>query len=154
MDKKFSVLISFLNEKEEVGKTIKSVRDTAGDRVDIIVLNDASDDGYDYEKDIKSYNVRYYVNSQRIGSSAGKQFCVDMCETPYFLILDAHSRIYTEDWLDKAIDLMENDEEADKTVYCCTCWYFHDDTDHQDPKHMKAYGGFFDYNIKSLLSCG
>lgn len=153
-DKKFSVLIPFLNEKEEVGKTVKSVRDTAGDKVDIVVVNDCSQDGYDYKADLEPYNVRYYETDHRIGSSAGKQMCVDLCETPYFIILDAHCRFYTENWLDIAIDIMENGEDSDKTVYCCACWYFHNDNDHQSPTHMKAWGGYFDYNIKSILSCG
>ena len=92
---KISVLIPFLNEKEELGRTIKFIRDTAGDRVDIVVVNDCSYDGYDYESDIAPYNVKYHVTKQRIGSSAGKQLCVDLCETPYFLVLDAHCRMWT-----------------------------------------------------------
>lgn len=151
---KFSVLIPFLNEKEEVRKTVESVRETAGDRVDIVVVNDSSNDGYDYKTDLEGLNVRYYETKSRIGSSAGKQMCVDLCETPYFVILDAHCRFYTKNWLDLAIDLMENGEDADKSVYCCACWYFHNDTDHQSPLHMKAFGGYFDYNIKSIFSCG
>ena len=39
---KLSVCMSFLNEGEEVGNTVRSIRETAGDTVDIIVVNDAS----------------------------------------------------------------------------------------------------------------
>jgi glycosyltransferase involved in cell wall biosynthesis len=143
----------FKNEKEEVGKTCKSVRDTAGDRVDIVVMNDCSDDGYDYKADLEKYNVRYFESASRMGSSAGKEFCVQKAETPYIMLLDAHSRIYTENWLDLVIELLEK-PEAENTIYCCACWYFNDDNDHQSPKHMKAFGGFWDYNIKSIFSCG
>lgn len=150
---KFSVLIPFRNEKEEVGRTVKSVRETAGDKVDIIVVNDSSYDGYDYEKDLEPYNVDYCVTSERLGSSAGKELCVELCRTPYFIILDAHCRMHTPNWLELAEELMER-PESKNTVYCCTCWYFHNETDQQSPAHMKAYGGYFDYNIKSILSCG
>lgn len=152
-NKKFTVCLPFKNEKDEVGKTCKSIRDTAGDRVDIVVLNDCSDDGYDYKSDLEPYNVQYYESDYRLGSSAGKELCVQYAQTPYFLILDAHCRIYTENWLDLAIELMER-PESKNTVYCCACWYFNNDDDHQSSHHMKAFGGFWDYNIKSIFSCG
>lgn len=151
MGNKLTVCIPFKNEGEEVVKTVKSVRDTAGDRVDIIVLDDVSDDGYDYETNLKPYNVRFYKSEVRQGSSLGKEFCVQHAETPFVFLLDAHSRIYTQDWLDKAIALLESDE-AKNTIYCCLCQYFNNDTDHMSDAHMRAYGGYFDYNIKSLFS--
>lgn len=146
-----TVCIPFKNEGDEVTKTVKSVRDTAGYNVDIVVLDDVSDDGYEYETNLKPYNVKFFKSETRMGSSLGKEFCVQQATTPYVFLLDAHSRIYTKDWLDKAIKLLES-EEAKNTIYCCLCQYFTDDTDHMDPKHVKAYGGYFDYNIKSLFS--
>lgn len=156
MKKELSVLIPFKNEKEELARTCKSVRDTAGDRVDIIVLNDASEQGFDYEGSVKPYDVRYYESKERLGSSLGKQRCVELCETPYFLILDSHCRIYTEDWLDRALAILHEDEGqlGAGTVYCCKVQYFSNEQDHRSPQHMSAYGGFWDYNIKSLFSCG
>jgi len=68
---KLSVCMSFLNEGEEVGNTVRSIRETAGDSVDIIAVNDASTDSYDYEADLKGLNVHYFVNKRRIGSAAG-----------------------------------------------------------------------------------
>lgn len=149
--KLMSVLLPFKNEGEELGLTCKSIRDTAGDKVDIIVVNDDSDQGFDYEAMVKPYDVKYYVNYSRLGSSLGKQKCVDLCETPYFLILDSHCRIYTEDWLDKALEVLTKDEDC---VYCGKVQYFSNESDHQSSQHMVAYGGYWDYNIKSLFSCG
>lgn len=151
MKKDISVLIPFKNEKEELARTCQSVRDTAGERVDIIVLNDASDPVFDYEGSVAPYNVHYYHSKQRLGSSGGKQRCVELCDTPYFLIFDSHCRLYTPDWLDKALDVLHKDEDC---VYCCKVQYFSNEQDHQSPAHMTAYGGFWDYNIKSLFSCG
>lgn len=39
---KLSVIISFLNEGLEVNNTLFSIRDTVGERVNIILINDAS----------------------------------------------------------------------------------------------------------------
>lgn len=47
---KLTVLIRFMNEGEEVAATVRDVRRTAGERVDILVVNDCSTDGYDYKK--------------------------------------------------------------------------------------------------------
>lgn len=151
MSNEISILIPFKNERGELARTCKSVRDTAGDRVDIIVLNDASDDGFDYEGSVKPYDVRYYESKERLGSSGGKQRCVELCETPYFFVLDSHCRIYTKDWADRALEILHKGEDA---IYCCKVQYFSNEQDHMSPKHMTAYGGFWDYNIKSLFSCG
>lgn len=151
-NKKISVLIPFLNEGAEVGRTVRSARETAGALVDIIVLNDASNDGYDYADDLKGYDVKYHINEKRAGSSAGKQQLVDMCETPYFLLLDAHSRIYTADWVTRAERLFDA-AESENTLYCCACSYFREDDGIPTPGGMTAYGAFLDYNIKSIFSC-
>lgn len=107
MNKYFTVIITFLNEGDEVGLTCKSVRETCGDKVDIIVINDNSDDGYDYFNSLKQYNIRYYKNDERKGCTVCRHMAVNYCDTPYFIILDAHCRFYTHDWLNKAIAIME-----------------------------------------------
>ena len=45
-NKYLTVIIPFLNEGEEVVMTIKSVRETAGDLVDVITINDCSTCGF------------------------------------------------------------------------------------------------------------
>lgn len=61
---KLTVLIPFMNEGEEVAATVRDVRRTAGERVDILVVNDCSTDGYDYKKDLEQYNVTYLENKE------------------------------------------------------------------------------------------
>lgn len=150
MEKELTVLISFKNEKEELARTCKSIRHTAGNKVDIIVLNDASDAVFDYKESLKSYDVRYYESETRLGSSLGKQRCVELCETPYFLILDSHCRLYTPDWLNRALVVLHKEEDC---VYCCKVQYFSNEQDQLSPIHMTAYGAFWDYKIKGLFSC-
>lgn len=153
MDKKFTVCISFKNEGDEVRKTIQSVVDTASNNVDIIVYNDASDDNYNYKDDLKDFDIQYYEGTERLGSSGGKEFCIQKATTPYILLLDAHSRIYTKNWLEIAIDIMDK-PESKNTLFCCVCQYFNDDTDHMDnTKHTKGYGGHFTYSLENILRC-
>ena len=54
---KLSVLIPFLNEREEVITTVREVRRTVGYNVEIVVVNDSSCDDYDYEGLLKPYKM-------------------------------------------------------------------------------------------------
>ena len=143
--KKLSVLISFKNEGEEVARTCKSARDTAGDNIDIIVLNDASDP-FDYKTSLEPYDVKYYESTERLGSSLGKEFCVEHCETPYFLILDAHCRL-SEGWLDKALEILEKGEDC---IYCCRTRFFSDD-EAQNLVGTDGYGAYYSYTTPRFL---
>lgn len=148
-DKLITVIMAFRNEGDEVSLTCKSARDTAGDRIDIICVDDCSDDGRDYRSELSKYNVRYHRNIMRMGSSQGKETGVSLCKTPYFIILDAHCRFYTKDWL----GILERTilSNPDTTLYCCACQYFHNEEDHQDPKHVIAYGAYFGHKKDRLL---
>lgn len=111
-----TVVIPFLNEKDEVRNTVRSVRNTAGNRVDIIVINDCSDDGYDYCADLTRYHVTYIYNEYRIGAAASKEKGARLATTPYFILLDAHMRCYTLNWHDAIVrELQEND----RRILCC-----------------------------------
>ncbi len=47
-EKILTVIIPFLNEKYEVENTVQSIKAHSSDRVEIMLINDASDDGFDY----------------------------------------------------------------------------------------------------------
>ena len=111
-----TIIIPFLNEGEEVRQTVRSVRNTAGRSVDIIVINDCSDDNYDYISDLAPFDVCYVKNSFRIGAAASKQKGTRLARTPYFLLLDAHMRAFTKDWHKKIVsELQQNDNR----LLCC-----------------------------------
>ena len=140
------MIITFKNEGDEVAKTCQSARETAGDKIDIIVLNDASDDGFDYEESLKPYNVEYHYSSERLGTSRGREKCLEYCKTPYFIIMDGHCRFMTEDWCDKAIAVMDKGEDC---VYCCACSYFSD----EGITSTKGLGAYYDYSANQPLNC-
>ncbi|MDR3340889.1 MAG: glycosyltransferase, partial [Candidatus Symbiothrix sp.] len=48
MESKLTIIIPFLNEQYEVENTLQSIREHSSDTITIILINDASDDGFDY----------------------------------------------------------------------------------------------------------
>lgn len=115
-ENRLTVVIPFLNEGEEVARTVKSIRNTAGNRVDVIVINDVSDDGYPYEQELEGLNVNYVCNGFRLGAAQSKERGVQLCRTPYFLLLDAHMRFYDNCWVDRIVEALDTDANR---LLCC-----------------------------------
>lgn len=116
MDNRLSIVIAFLNEKEEVENTIESIRFWVGNRVDIVVVNDCSDDDYPYDDRLKKFDIVYIVNPIRLGAAQSKALGISKVRTEYFLLLDAHMRFYDADWLDVLISTLDKD---DRRILCC-----------------------------------
>lgn len=115
-----TLVIPFINEGEEVARTVRSARQYVGDAVDILVVNDHSYDGYDYEADLAGLNVRYVYNRINIGAAASKEKGARLCTTPYFILLDAHMRFYDAAWLTRYLEVLKTD---DRRIVCCqTKW--------------------------------
>ena len=113
-------VIPFINEGEEVARTVRSARQYVGDAVDILVVNDHSYDGYDYETDLAGLNVRYVYNRINIGAAASKEKGARLCTTPYFILIDAHMRFYDAAWLTRYLEVLKAD---DRRIVCCqTKW--------------------------------
>ena len=95
--------------------SVKSIRQHVGFLVDIIVINDFSTDEIDYQESLKPYNVYYVLNSQRQGVAASRDRGVRLCKTPFFLLLDAHMRVYNDCWLSDMVALLE---QNDRQLLC------------------------------------
>lgn len=113
--KDLTIIIPFLNEKEEVENTLKSIRDHSNTDIPILVIDDGSDDGYDYESVARRYGATYIRNSERMGVAASRDKGVDLCQTSYFLLLDSHMRFYECVWADRLLSLLQED---DRTLLC------------------------------------
>lgn len=142
-----TVVIPFLNEREEVGNTVRNIRNTAGYGVDIIVVNDHSDDNYDYQADLINFNVTYVCNDYRIGAAASKEKGARLAQTPYFLLLDAHMRCFTPDWHNAIVaELQKNDRQ----ILCCQTKALERREKYivEEQKVLPTYGAYivFDYN--------
>jgi glycosyltransferase involved in cell wall biosynthesis len=115
-NKKLTIIIPFLNEKSEVENTVKSTKAHSNNTIEILLINDASNDGFDYKSVAEKYDVVYIENTERMGVAASRDLGVHLCQTPYFLLLDAHMRFYDHSWTQRIIEELETDQ---KTLLCC-----------------------------------
>lgn len=60
-----------------------------------MLIDDASMDGYNYKAVAKKFDTTYYRHTKRIGAAESRNEGVNLCDTEYFLLLDAHIKQYT-----------------------------------------------------------
>jgi glycosyltransferase involved in cell wall biosynthesis len=111
-----TVVIPFLNEREEIERTLRSLRDTSDD-VDVILVDDVSDP-FPYEDVAKKYDAKYIRNEERIGVAGSRDLGVSLSKTPNVLIIDGHMRFKNDDWHKKIPDAISADPEC---AYCTVC---------------------------------
>ncbi len=121
---KLSIIITALNEDPaELNATIASIRDTAGDAVEVVVVDDMSSTPVAVEdKDTIVIHNRFRCG---VGPSRHIGACRASCD--WLLITDSHMR-FAPGWLDafEQRDLfcseLVNDNDLDlRTVYCGCC---------------------------------
>ena len=103
---KLTIIIPFLNEGAEVENTVVSIRETTINDPHILLINDGNYDGFDYESIALRHNCNYFKNEKRLGSAPSRDIGVAACETPYFLFLDGHMRLYEKGWDDRIVRLL------------------------------------------------
>lgn len=113
---KLTVIITFKNEGVEVAKTIDSLREKASAAFPIILINDGSDDGFDYSPLGRDPFILYIKHDRSIGPGASRNQGVSLCKTDYFILMDAHMRTETTAW-DKVI--LTELEKGERCIYCC-----------------------------------
>lgn len=111
-----TVIIPFKNEKEEVLATVNSIIAAAENSIDIILINDGSDDGYDYSVLENVNNLKYIHHETSWGVAASREHGVSLAETEYFLLLDAHMRSHTLHWDTLLLRELKKDPNA---LFCC-----------------------------------
>lgn len=104
--KNLSVIIPFKNEGDEVEKTILSVLKHSNGEVKIVLINDCSDDEFDYKKIAHKYGCRYIESRIPIGVSQARDMGVREAETEYFVLMDGHMRIYDMDFDKKLLNCL------------------------------------------------
>lgn len=114
--KKITVIIPFKNEGEEVEKTIVSLENHSDTSLyDVLLVNDASDDGFDYQSiAVRHDNVNYICNPASLGVAGSRDEGVSVSSTPYVLLLDGHMRFFD----DVITPLVERLEETADTLFC------------------------------------
>ncbi len=114
-DPELTAVICFANEGDEVEHTVRGIRDTCSDAVDILLINDASDDGRNYEAVADRYGGRYFENSERVGPAHSRHMGLRWAKTDNVIFLDAHMRFYAQNWHQVINDTIDGDPQA---LYC------------------------------------
>ena len=132
---RLTAIIPFLNEGTEIERTVASIRETAGEQVEIMLINDCSEDGTDYESVARQYSALYCCNSERNGVARSRDRGVDICQTPYFILFDGHMRFYHNNWWNVVTEALN---ENDRAVYCLKCFPLDDQFRLKDINSMGA----------------
>lgn len=141
MDSKLTVIIPFLNEKEEVRNTVKNLRENSDYNFEIILINDCSTDEYDYKKVAEDFGAKYIEHSTRMGVAASRDEGVNVCDTEFFLFLDAHMRVYQRDWVEILVRELNNDR---KCLFCASTLSL--DINGVQNTNNIGYGSYFDFH--------
>ena len=113
-----SIVIPFRNEGLEPERTVRSILETADPRrVEILALDDCSDDLRAAERLRRWPDVRYVRAAARQGADAGRDRGVLLARADNVLVIDAHMRFRPDDWLDKLLEALERHP---RTVFCTT----------------------------------
>lgn len=108
-----SVVISVLNDNDELNNTIRSIRDTSPKEIEIIVIDDCSD----VPVQVNDPFVKVFRQEKRMGAGYSKSFGVELSSSEYVLIIDAHMR-FIPGWYETAINILPHNP---KTLWCAIC---------------------------------
>jgi len=113
--KDITIVVPFLNEEEEPQKTIDSIYETANVKnFEIIAIDDDSK----RSSVIKERpEIKVIKNHNRIGVDGSRQMGIDLAQTPFIFVIDAHMRFFYG-WLDSVLnDVIPNPQ----TLWCTQC---------------------------------
>ncbi|MBQ4837046.1 glycosyltransferase [Pseudoalteromonas luteoviolacea] len=115
-----SIIIPFLNEGINVEKTLTSIFSTVKGDVEVVLINDASDDDFAYESVAKQYHCEYVRNSFRVGVAACRDLGVKLASNEAVMFLDAHMQFFQTGW-DKLV--LERVLHEPNTIFCARSVY-------------------------------
>ena len=113
----FSLIITYRNEGEQVYKTCLSfLEHCQKDMFEFVVVNDASNDNYNYGELQTIDNLTYIENKDRKGVGGSRDIGALKAKGKYLLILDAHMRVF-DDVLQKIADTISSFSR--ENLFCC-----------------------------------
>lgn len=115
--KELTVVIPFLNEGDELIRTIESIYATAPSELfSVIAIDDAS--SIRTERLEKFDDVTHIRNETRIGAGASITKGAYLAETPFIVIFDAHMRFRQDHWCERLIAALKREP---RTAFCTAC---------------------------------
>lgn len=113
MTPQISVIIPVLNDHTECNSTIKSIRETAGDKPEIIVI----DDGSQIPLTLDDASAKLIRNDHRIGAGAARHLGAQYASAPFLFFIDSHMR-FEPGWHEAALKRIVG---RPKSIHVCTC---------------------------------
>jgi glycosyltransferase involved in cell wall biosynthesis len=111
MKHKLTIIIPFCNEGDRLRRTIRNLTLTSNGMAQFIIVNDCSDDGFDYEDSLNDYKNSCILlrTAQPSGCCIARELGIAACQTPYFLLMDAHMGFLDRDndWLVRVTKAIE-----------------------------------------------
>ena len=138
-----SIIICSINDQEETQATIKSIRATAGDAPEIVLVDDCSGSPLAGDWRFQGIpNLKLVSNRWRCGCGPSRHIGALNASGDWLLITDSHMR-FTEGWFEAAslrhMDWTGSGLSGD-TIFCATCLGL--DRDHLDvTKPVGEYNG-------------
>jgi glycosyltransferase involved in cell wall biosynthesis len=113
--KHLTIVMPYLNEKDEPKNTIESIYQTVNpEDIEIIVIDDHSNEPSPIPT---RKEIRFVKNNQRIGVDGSRQIGIDMAKTPNIFIIDAHMR-FSPNWFETLMDCITREPN---TAWCTSC---------------------------------
>lgn len=138
--KELSIVIPFFNEAENLKRTIESIRETENSPVEIILVNDHSDDNYPYEDIAEMFETKLIKNELRMGPAASRERGIKIISTPFFLTIDGHMQFYKDNWHGTILKQLKENEQR---IYCCQTKVLNE---HWEIEAGKPYGAKVNLN--------
>lgn len=110
---KLSIIITALNEQEELIPTLESIKATSKDACEVIVIDDCSTIPVVAE----GSNIKVVRNDVRVGVGPSRHKGAEIASGDYILLTDAHMR-FDDGWYEAA---MERIVGRTTTVHCGAC---------------------------------
>lgn len=116
MKPQLTIIIPFKNEGIEVYNTVESLLKTSELKNNLILINDASSDDFDYRATAEHFDAKYVEHKSSLGVAESREHGISLCETEFFIFFDAHMRAYTQGW---DIILLNHLKKEERTIFCC-----------------------------------
>lgn len=95
-ENEMTFIIAFRDENHEIERTVASMRYMCS-HSNITLIDDFSDDNFDYKTIADRYGCTYRRLGNNLGSAGAKHFGGITNDTKYFCFFDGHQRIYHKD---------------------------------------------------------
>lgn len=113
-----SVIIPAYNRINTLPASVNSVLTQTYDHLELIIVDDGSDDGTDaYVKELTDSRVKYIKSNENNGPSAARNLGVKLAQGEYVAFHDSDDE-WLPDKLEKQMRLFQDSEQAVDLVYC------------------------------------